>query len=165
MKTKRLIIRPLKMADYKKWFDAFVNALPAQDQFDSDPKRPEQCSISFYKTMLSLYRKYKAEGHYYNFGIFENKTGLLVGEVDLDIKKQKANIGYTIYNRYWYQGYGKEAADAVLEYGFHVLKLDRIEAKIGLNNKKSIRMAKAIGMKKQKSLKKHVIYFKALRRN
>lgn len=139
MKTKRLVIRPLKESDYKKWFKG-------------------QCTLTFFKRMLKKYQKYKADKVYYHLGIFEKKTGIFVGELDFDIKRKTASIGYAIFEEHWYQGYGREAVKEAIQYGFKKLKLEEIIAKIDLDNKKSIRMAKAIGMKKKITKKRHVIY-------
>ncbi len=139
MKTKRLIIRPLKISDYKKSF-------------------ADQCSFDFFKKMIKKYQNFREEKIYYNFGIFEKKSGQLVGELDFDVKNKKASIGYAIFEEHWYQGFGREAVKEAIQYGFKKLKLEEIFAKIGFDNKKSIRMAKVVGMKKKVMKKRHVIY-------
>lgn len=157
-KTQRLIIRPLKLNDYETWYDAHVNGLPQQSKWDRGPYSPKECSLKIYKDIRQEYIDLASQDDYYRYGVFEKKSGILVGLVDFNIydrgSLQFANYGYRIYNRHWNQGYGQEAAIAGLKIGFKELKLNRLEAAINLDNKKSIKMVKAIGMKKEGIRKK-----------
>lgn len=157
-KTQRLIIRPLKMNDYNTWYDAHVNGLPQQSKWDRDPCPAQECSLKIYKDIKQEYIDLAKKDKYYRYSVFEKKTNILVGLIDFNIydrsSLQFANYGYRIYNRHWGQGYGQEAAAAGLKIGFKELKLNRLEAAINLDNKKSIKMVKAIGMKKEGLRKK-----------
>lgn len=109
--------------------------------------------------MLSRRRaEAKADDSYW-YAIFEKHDGSLIGYIDFDIfargVHQFANFGYQIFNRHWGQGYGREAAAAGLRIGFQHLKLNRLEAAINLDNKKSIRLVKAIGMRREGIKKKY----------
>lgn len=157
-KTERLIIRPLKMTDYKTWYDAHVYGLPQQSKWDRDPYPAKECTLKIFKSILKEYNDLSKTDKYYRYGVFAKKSGVLVGHIDFNIYDrgdlQFANYGYRIYNRHWGQGYGQEAAIAGLKIGFKELKLNRLEAAINLDNKKSIKMVKAIGMKKEGLRKK-----------
>lgn len=157
-KTERLIIRPLKMTDYKTWYDAHVHGLPQQSKWDRDPYPAKECTLKIFKNINQEYIDLAKKDDYYRYGVFEKKSGILVGLVDFNIydrgSLQFANYGYRIYNRHWGQGFGQEAAIAGLKIGFKELKLNRLEAAINLDNKKSIKMVKAIGMKKEGLRKK-----------
>lgn len=152
-RTKRLILRPFKLSDYDVWFDCWVNLLPSESRWDSGPKTSKQCSKSHFIKLLARHRKLAKDDDYYWYGVFEKKTGNLIGGIDFDVfvrsTHQFANFGYVIYNRYWGQGYGQESAAAGLKIGFRQLKLNRLEAAINLDNRKSIRLVKAIGMKRE----------------
>lgn len=151
--TKRLILRPLKPSDYSNWFDCWVNGLPSQNRWDSGPKSSRQCSKAIFMKLIFKHKKLANDDDYYWFGVFERKSGNLIGGIDFDIFTRSAhqfcNFGYVIYNRHWGQGYGQEAAAAGLRIGFKQLKLNRLEAAINLDNRKSIRLVKAIGMKRE----------------
>lgn len=153
VRTKRLILRPLKNADYAVWFDAWVNRNPSQSRWDSGPKPPRKCSKTYFKKFITRLQGLAKEDDYYQFGVFEKKTGTLIGSIDFDVyvrsTHQFANFGYVIYNQYWGKGYGQESAAAGLKIGFKQLKLNRLEAAINLDNRKSIRLVKAIGMKRE----------------
>lgn len=153
VRTKRLVLRPLRLSDYPVWFDCWVNRLPSQSKWDSGPKTSRQCSRAYFNKLVARHNKLSKNDDYYWFGVFEKKSGHLIGGIDFDVfvrsTHQFANFGYVICNRYWGHGYGQEAAAAGLKIGFKQLKLNRLEAAINLDNRKSIRLAKAIGMTKE----------------
>lgn len=151
VKTRRLILRSLKASDYPVWFDCWVNRLPAQSKWDQGPKPAQQCSKDYFNKLISRHAELAKKDDYYWFGVFEKKSGHLIGAIDIDVfvrgSHQFANFGYVIYNRYWGHGYGQEAAKVGLKIGFKHLNLNRLEAAINLDNRKSIRLAKAIRMR------------------
>jgi ribosomal-protein-alanine N-acetyltransferase len=153
VKTKRLVLRPLKASDYAAWFYCWTGHLPPQDKWDVGPKKPRSCSRDYFKRLAYNHTQYAKNDEYYWYGVFEKKTGALVGAIDFDIfargPHQFANFGYMIFNRYRDKGYGQESAAAGLKIGFQQLDLHRLEAAINLDNKKSIRLAHAIGMTRE----------------
>ncbi len=150
-KTKRLILRPLHKDDYEVWYDAHVNGYPQFNKWDMKPKLASECSRKTFLNLLKRLEGLAKKDDYYRYYVFEKKSKTLVGEIDFDIflrsTHQFANFGYTIFNRYWGLGFGVEASLAGLHIGFKQLKLNRLEAAINLDNKKSIRLVKAIGMR------------------
>lgn len=153
VRTRRLILRPLKVSDYSNWYDCWVNRLKSQSEWDSGPKPASKCTKAQFIKLIGRHKKLAKNDDYYWFGVFEKKTGHLIGGIDIDVfvrsTHQFANFGYVIYNRHWGHGYGQEAAAAGLIIGFKQLKLNRLEAAINLHNRKSIRLVKAIGMKRE----------------
>lgn len=137
VRTRRLVLRALKLADYEAWFDAYVNRHPAQSRWDAGPLPAGRCSRPFFRKLLKIHETLARKDDYYRFAVFVRGT------------HQFANFGYQIYNRHWGHGYGREAAAAGLRIGFRQLKLNRLEAAINLDNRKSIRLAKLIGMRRE----------------
>lgn len=152
-KTKRLILREITLKDFEVWFDAYVNRLPAKNKWDSGPIHEKKCSRKVFQKVMKEHQILAKTDDYYRYYVFEKKTGAIVGQIDFDIfvrsTHQFANFGYQIYNRHWGHGYGVEASEAGLKIGFKHLKLNRLEAAINLDNRKSIRLARAIGMKRE----------------
>ena len=60
---------------------------------------------------------------------------------------QNAYLGYGILNTYWGEGYGKEMVQEILKIGFKDLKIHRIEAGIEPKNKRSLALAKSVGLR------------------
>lgn len=152
-RTQRLILRPLKVSDYEAWFDCYVNPLPAQSKWDTGSRKAKDCTKTIFKKVMAEHEKLAKNDDYYRYYVFEKKTGVIVGQIDFDIfvrsTHQFANFGYQIYNRHWGKGYGQESSIAGLKIGFKKLKLNRLEAAINLDNKKSIRLVRAIGMRRE----------------
>jgi ribosomal-protein-alanine N-acetyltransferase len=152
-RTRRLILRPLKSSDYLTWYDAYANCLPKQTKWDRGPLDFKKCTNRWFDKIRKEHEALAKKDDYYRYYVFEKKTGAIVGQIDFDVflrsTHQFANFGYQIYNRHWGKGYGQEASIAGLKIGFKQLKLNRLEAAINLDNKKSIRLVKAIGMKRE----------------
>ena len=89
-----------------------------------------------------------AQGTSVTFAITETETGKLVGAISLMIKREhrRAELGYWIAVGRWNLGYATEASRRVIEFGFDVLGLHRIEARHLLRNPASGEVMKKLGM-------------------
>ncbi len=85
----------------------------------------------------------------YTFTIECANTGVFIGRIS--IRKNEArrvwNIGFWTHPEHQCKGYMTEAAKAILEFGFSVLGVERIEAYHALWNKGSEKVLTKIGMK------------------
>lgn len=72
----------------------------------------------------------------------------LIGAIGLTIDRpfNRAELGYWIGKPFWNQGYATEAANAVIEFGFTDLRLNRISAWHLARNPSSGRVMEKIGM-------------------
>jgi [ribosomal protein S5]-alanine N-acetyltransferase len=86
-------------------------------------------------------------------------TGRLCGGIGLHPEMQypRAELGYWIGVPFWGNGYATEAASAVIEYGFHKLKLERIFASHFKGNDRSGRVLQKIGMRHEGSVRHGVM--------
>jgi ribosomal-protein-alanine N-acetyltransferase len=93
------------------------------------------------------------------FAIVLRENSALLGGIGLRLTKEhhRAELGYWIGVPYWGNGYATEAARAVLQYGFEVLKLHRIRASHVTNNVASGRVLRKIGMKHEGRLPQHIL--------
>jgi RimJ/RimL family protein N-acetyltransferase len=151
--TERLVLRPLRKSDYQTWFNANVNAKPKQSPWDDGPRSAKTCTIRRFNYIVKKHRELAKKDDWYFWGLFEKGSNNLVGHVDFDIfardERQFANFGYYLHNRFYGYGYGREAAAMALVIAFSSLKLNRIEAAINFRNRKSIRLARMIGMRRE----------------
>ncbi|MGP1310366.1 MAG: GNAT family N-acetyltransferase [Phycisphaerales bacterium] len=71
----------------------------------------------------------------------------VVGMASLDIapEHRHAELGYTVAMEHWGKGYATEASQAVVDYGFERLGLERIHAGYYLNNPGSGRVLEKLG--------------------
>jgi len=162
-KTKRLLVRPLSVSDYSTWKDTNL-LLPAEkNKWDRKPKLPIEVTRSKFQKILSSQRKLRNADKFYDLAVFERASGQLIGTVAImDVLRglgQSAYLGYFINNPFWGKGFGKEAALAAIDIGFKDLKLHRLEAGIEPTNRRSIMMARSIGLRKE-GLKKRAVYLR-----
>ena len=140
-KTRRLILREITSNDYEVWFEAYVHRKTSQSKWYSGPLPPEKCSRKIFKEVMREHHRLAKADDYYCYYIFDRKSGAIVGKIDFDIfvrgTHQFANFGYQIFNQYWGNGYGREAAKCGLSIGFKHLKLNRLEAAINTPEKYS----------------------------
>ncbi|KYG60984.1 ribosomal-protein-alanine acetyltransferase [Bdellovibrio bacteriovorus] len=162
--TKRLIIRPLELHDYENWEQAYSCQRPVQNEWDTTNWKESELTLAKFKETLKNEKKLRAQDKYYNFGVFRKDDGVLIGQVALmDVSRgvfNNAYLGYRIFNNHWGQGYAQEACKAAIHIAFKNIKLHRIEAGIEPKNKRSIRVAKALGLRKEGLSKKRLLFNK-----
>jgi RimJ/RimL family protein N-acetyltransferase len=82
------------------------------------------------------------------FAIVDTATGRLAGAISLMLKPEhrRAELGYWIAVRNWNRGYATEAGRRLIDFGFEVLGLHRIESRHFLRNPASGRVMQKLGM-------------------
>ncbi|MBW4620815.1 MAG: GNAT family N-acetyltransferase [Cyanosarcina radialis HA8281-LM2] len=150
IETDRLILRPQQPSDYEAWYAAFAGRSPSQHQYDEGQINLVGCDTDWFADVCQRHQAQALSDYAYIFSIFCRQTQRHLGYVDLSTiqreEKQWANLGYSIHNQYWRQGFGKEAVGAALAAGFELLGYHRIEAAINLDNYASIALAQSVGL-------------------
>jgi [ribosomal protein S5]-alanine N-acetyltransferase len=153
IETERLILRPQQSDDYNSWYAGFANRLPQQSKYDEGAIKLDSFDREWFSNSCKHHQEQALSDYAYIFGIFSKQTNQHLGYVDLSTiqreEKQWANLGYSIHNQYWQQGFGKEAVKAVIIAGFETLGYHRIEAAINLDNHLSIALAESVGLTKE----------------
>ena len=92
------------------------------------------------------------------FAITLTSDGQLCGGIGLRVDEphQHAELGYWLGVPYWGQGYGTEAARAMIHYGFETLGLHRIYASYVPHNVASGRVLQKIGMRREGRMRAHI---------
>ncbi len=160
-KTKRLEIRFYRPSDYELWKQTKENTPKPRNRWDVNPDPNFKATKSnFLKTLREEKIQRKAERYF--FIAIDKKSKKIVGHaIVYDIRRsifQSGGVGYGIYNHSWGQGYGRELVLAVLDIGFTKLKLHRIEAAIEKGNRRSIGLAKSVGMVRE-GLRRGFVFF------
>jgi ribosomal-protein-alanine N-acetyltransferase len=88
-------------------------------------------------------------GSAYTFTIESSKTNAFIGRISLKKCQEDSvwNLGFWTHPEQQRKGYMTEAAKAILEFGFQMLKAERIEGYYALWNSGSEKVLKRIGMK------------------
>lgn len=160
--SKRFLIRPLRVSDYMQWRKAHESMFLKQNSFDQDKKKPSELTKKEFLSFLKKNKKFWSQDVIYYFGIFEKKTGRLMGHILFALiarfNVQSTRISYAIFNNYWKHGYGKEAVSAAVNAGFKKMKLHRIEAEILPANRASIALAKSLEFQYE-GIRRGAVYF------
>jgi RimJ/RimL family protein N-acetyltransferase len=89
-----------------------------------------------------------------DLAIERKADGRVIGMLTLVCRDHRqAEIGYALGVEHRGQGYGTEAARALMEYGFNSLELHRIEAKTSTGNPDSWQVMERLGMRREAQLR------------
>jgi RimJ/RimL family protein N-acetyltransferase len=82
----------------------------------------------------------------------------VVGSVALFVKTnhRRGELGYMVAREHWNHGYCTEAARALMDFGFKVLDLNRIQAMHVPRNPSSGRVMEKLGMTREAVLRQYV---------
>lgn len=154
IETERLILRPFTLDDAPEVQRLAGDMAIAATTTNIPHPYKDGMAEDWIKTHEERFEK----GELANFAIVLKKKNNLIGAIGLQIKKVHENgeLGYWIGKPYWGRGYCTEAAQAVLKYGFRVLKLNRIYATYMSDNPSSGRVMEKIGMRYEGTLRQHV---------
>jgi ribosomal-protein-alanine N-acetyltransferase len=162
-RTKNLIIRPLEPKDYKAWREGKLACRPRMNLWDDGRREERELTRSKFQKVINHTRKLRREDRFYDLKIFDRKTGATVGGVALmEVTRGVSHtcfLGYYLYNNYWGRGLAKEAVKSALDIGFKDLKLHRIEAGIEPGNRRSLKLARSLKMRRE-GVKKRAIHLR-----
>ncbi len=152
LETQRLVLRPFQLTDA-----ADVQRLAGDRDVASTTRLiphpyPAGLAEQWIGSLTGLY----AAGSSASFAI-TLRDGPLMGAIGLSINPadQHAELGYWVGRPFWNQGYCTEAGEAVLNFAFNVLALQRIYAHYMARNPASGRVMEKLGMQREGCLRRH----------
>ncbi|ELK47913.1 UNVERIFIED_CONTAM: GNAT family protein [Halobacillus marinus] len=107
---------------------------------------------------VAWYRKIRKEGTGIRWGVTRREDDKVIGSCGyLHWKKEhyRAEIGFELSRSHWKKGIASEALEAVLDYGFETLGLERVEALIEPDNTASRQMVTRHGFMKEGVLRNY----------
>lgn len=157
LETKRLILRSMRATDINDLHLIF-----------SDPK----VMASFGGELLTREQMLRWLGrnldhqNRYGYGLFSvllKENGKLIGDCGLEQMDleglQVAELGYDFRSDYWNQGFATEAASAVRDYAFDILRLPELISLIRVGNLASKRVAEKVGMALEEEFTRYEIRY------
>ena len=144
LSTERLTLRPF-VADDAFDIERLAGVREIADTTLTIPHPyPHGAAAEWIRTHAPAWEKGTAA----TFAVVENDGGRLVGVTSLMIKGEhrRAELGYWIALDRWNQGYATESNQRLIDFGFEVLGLHRIEARHFLRNPASGRVMLKLGM-------------------
>lgn len=144
LQTERLRFREMRPDDAQAMFD--LNSDPEVVLYTGDG--PFE-SVEAAKLFLENYQEVYTRVGYARWIVELKSTNEILGWSGLKFWPDKniVDVGYRFYKKHWGNGYASESAKACIDYGFNVLKLDRIIAHARKENIASLRVLEKCGMK------------------
>jgi RimJ/RimL family protein N-acetyltransferase len=145
--TSRLTLRPFVLDD--AWD---VERLAGMREIaDTTLNIPHPYPVGAATAWIASHQPAWVDGTNATFAIVETKTAKLVGAISLMIKREhrRAELGYWIARDRWNNGYATEASERLLDYGFQLLGMHRIESRHFVRNPASGEVMKKLGMQKE----------------
>lgn len=153
LETKRLLLKGLSPEDMKYIFNNLTKSEIMKvlgHRSEEDYVKEEQKHKNGYS---SYNRSFKL------FLLTLKESGRIIGRCGLhnwNLEHNRAEIGYVMEDdAYKRQGLMSEAFQAILHFGFTELKLNRIEALVGVGNVPSLRLLEKNNFKKEGILREH----------
>ncbi len=151
IETESLLLRRMEMRDAQDMYEYSRDPLVAKHVL-WDAHTSVSDTKSYLRYML---RKYRA-GEPSSWCIVEKSTGKVVGTIGY-MWYQKDNsaceVGYSLARRCWNRGYMTQALNAVLDYTFRELGINRVEAQHETDNGASGAVMRKCGMTKEGTLR------------
>jgi RimJ/RimL family protein N-acetyltransferase len=154
LETGRLLLRPFTLSDAPD-----VKRLAGDRAIaDTTLNIPHPYEDGMAEKWIATHQPQFEAGKLANFAITLRDTAELTGAVGLSIvaRFDHAELGYWVGVPFWNRGYCTEAAEAVLDYGFNTLNLNRIYATHLKRNPSSGRVMQKLGMQHEGVARQHV---------
>ncbi len=155
IETKRLVLRPMLGSDFDALLLIFTDP-KVMAAFDHPPFTREQMN-----RWLNRNLDHQDKFGYGLYSVILKESGELIGDCGLEVMDDMgaAELGYDFRSDFWNQGYATEAATAVREHAFDVLKLPQLISLIRVGNLASRRVAEKVGMTLAKEFTLHDIQY------
>ena len=144
IETPRLIMRGMKVSDTEDMY-AYACREDVTRYLTWEP-HPDMKHTKEYLTYIG--QRYRT-GDFYDWAVVCKADNHMIGTcgfTKFDFASDSAEIGYVINPDYHGKGYGTEAVEAVLRFGFEELHLHRMEARFIKENTPSLRLMERVGM-------------------
>jgi ribosomal-protein-alanine N-acetyltransferase len=131
----------------------------AREIADTTLRIPHPYHLDDELSWISRQNSQGARGEIANFALRQVSSGQLIGCVglrDIDFEHRQAELGFWIGVDWWGRGYAREAARAVIRFGFETLGMNRICAHHMTRNPASGRVLEAVGMQREGVLRQRV---------
>lgn len=151
IETENLKLRPIDMADAE---DIYEYSSTASNTYYVYPRHRTIDDTNF---SIANYFMAKPLGKY---GVELKEEKKVIGTIDLRIQASHriGEIGYILNEKYQGEGYATEAAEAILNFAFKELELEKVSATCQSENRASENLLLRLGMKKEGELRHYELW-------
>lgn len=137
---KEIYPRLLKVMDAEKTFihlqeDALYNFIP-----DKKYSNLEDLKIRYQQLLDGSKNRNEIWLNWLIFKDSDRKNPIGTMQATILKDEQKAYLGYVIYKKYWYLGYGTAALNSLIHHLEKIENINYLEAYVDINNKYSIKI-------------------------
>ncbi|WP_141903134.1 GNAT family N-acetyltransferase [Lysinibacillus sp. Y5S-8] len=154
METERLLLRLFTEADAPEVSVLCNNYAIYKSTLNVPYPYTIDCALSW----IATHQQNFEENRLYEWAITDKHSGQLYGAIGLSNQQphQRGEIAYWIGEPYWGNGYGTEAAQAIIAFAFQEKKYHRVYAQYFQSNPASGKIMEKCGMHYEGTLKQHV---------
>jgi ribosomal-protein-alanine N-acetyltransferase len=145
IETERLLLRKITLSDASDMFEYASNPEVSEYTMWSTHTSIEDTKY-FLQSLTKMYKKRELV----DWGIVHKAEKKFIGTCGF------VEWSMTHSRRYWGEGYMSEAVNAVIEFGFREMLLNRIMARCEVNNIASARVMEKVGMQLEGILRQHL---------
>ena len=151
--TARLLLRPFKLGDA----GGLQRLAGDRAVADTTARIPHPYEDGMAESWIATLPQQFHDKQECTFAIVLKETSELIGciSLTLNMTDRRGELGYWIGCPFWNCGYCVEATRAVVDFGFSVLELNRIQAEHLTRNPASGRVMLKLGMRHEGRLHKH----------
>lgn len=155
IETNRLLLRKVRKDEAQTIFNHWLSDDRVMDNLIKGAHESVSETIRRVNEVVDSYESIE----FCYWGIELKTTGQLIGSIDLfnfDSMTENCEVGYTIGYQWWNCGYGTEALQAIIDFGFRSMNVHKISAAHNLDNPASGIIMKKNGMV-QEGVVRHMI--------
>lgn len=144
LETDRLVLRKMLTRDAADMFE-YASRPEVSEYLLWNPHTTQR----FTKNYLHFLQSQYGSKNFYDWAVTLRSSEKMIGTcgfTSFDLANNSAEVGYVLSSSYWGQGIAPEALKKVIDFGFRVLRLHRIYARIMDGNTRSETVAKKCGM-------------------
>jgi ribosomal-protein-alanine N-acetyltransferase len=157
--SERLVLRELTLDDADVVFPHFANEEVVRYE-DAKPA----ANIKDVTEIIEWGRNLASNKTGILWGIFRKGDGAFLGQINYVVRpdnnfigsKHRAEIGYDLTPPYWGNGYMSEAINCAIEFIFDSTQINRIEAIVHAQNKRSLDVLSRLGFRREGILREYV---------
>lgn len=156
IETDRLILKEIEVKNATSIFNIFSNE-EIMKYYGRFPMK----SIEEAENLITMFDENFKNNNGIRWGILlkeENKIIGTCGYHNWNKRHSRAEIGYELSMDSWGKGYIKEVLKVIIDYGYEVMNLNRIEAVVYPENKASIKSLINQGFKKEGLLEEYAFF-------
>lgn len=153
LETERFILRELRSDDAKEYYTYFSDHEVTKYWGYEGPKNMETAAKTFTRFQNAFNRK-----EMITWGIATKDEDRIIGTCILNdfIRASMVNLSYNLSKAYWGKGIMTEALETIIPFAFHVLDINRIQAKVMPENNASAKLLSKLGFVQEGLLRDYI---------